>query len=294
MSPERLRILYISQIPASPPRSGAQARVHGLMTQLAQCHDLTAVMLVDDEFDTEECRRAMQAYCREVVLVPNPNGRQGLAKRLQQLRSLASIRSFERLRVTVPALQRTLDRVLRAKRFDIVNLEFPFPSHGICARLQPARNPRSWSWTRTTLPTIWPGSSPALAAACAVASPPERTGASCGGRSWGPIAVLTGSTCAARRRAAPARTGPGGQHGGHSQRGGHRILPAAPNRSAGGRPHRGLLRAPLYPPQRRWRDPLSPAASGHKSPRQTPRRAARSSVAGRRRHCWRWPDPGWS
>jgi polysaccharide biosynthesis protein PslH len=126
MSPERLSILYVSQMPASPPRFGAQARVHGLMTQLARRHELTAVMLVDDEFDAEECRRAMQAYCREVVLVPNPHIRQGLAKRLLQLRSLASTQSFERLQVTVPAMQRALDRVLRAKRFDVVNLEFSF------------------------------------------------------------------------------------------------------------------------------------------------------------------------
>ena len=103
--------------------------MHGLMTQLARRHDLTAVMLVDDEFDIEECRRAMQAYCREVVLVPNPYGREGLTKRLLQLRSLASTRSFERLRVTVPALQQALDRVLRAKRFDVVNLEFSFLGH---------------------------------------------------------------------------------------------------------------------------------------------------------------------
>jgi glycosyltransferase involved in cell wall biosynthesis len=96
------------------------------MTQLARRHDLTAAMLVDDEFDADECRRAMQAYCREVVMVPNPYGREGLTKRLLQLRSLASTRSFERLRVTLPALQETLDRVLRAKRFDVVNLEFPY------------------------------------------------------------------------------------------------------------------------------------------------------------------------
>ena len=48
--------------------------MHGLMTQLARRHDLTAVMLVDEEFDADECRRAMQAYCREVVLVPQPLG----------------------------------------------------------------------------------------------------------------------------------------------------------------------------------------------------------------------------
>ena len=129
MSPERLSILCVSQIPASPPRFGAQARMHGLMTELARHHDLTAVMLVDDELDIEECRRAMRDYCREVVLVPNPYGRNGAAKRLLQVRSLASTRSFERLRVTVPAMQRALDRVLRARRFDIVNLEFTFLGH---------------------------------------------------------------------------------------------------------------------------------------------------------------------
>jgi hypothetical protein len=48
------------------------------MTQLARRHDLTAAMLVDDEFDADECRRAIQAYRREVVLVPNPYGREGL------------------------------------------------------------------------------------------------------------------------------------------------------------------------------------------------------------------------
>jgi polysaccharide biosynthesis protein PslH len=126
MSPERLNILYVSPMPASPPRFGAQARVHGLMTQLAQRHDLTAVMLIDDEFDTDECRRAMQAYCREVVLVPKPKVRNGLAKRLLQLQSLASTRSFERRQAAVPAMQQILDRVLRAERFDLVNLEFSF------------------------------------------------------------------------------------------------------------------------------------------------------------------------
>jgi polysaccharide biosynthesis protein PslH len=126
MTPERLSILCVGHRPASPPRFGAQARVHGLMTELARRHDLTAVMLVDDEFDAVESRRAMEAYFREVVLIPNPNGARGLTKRLRQLRSLASLQSFERYQVMVPEVQRTLDRVQRAKRFDIVNLEFSF------------------------------------------------------------------------------------------------------------------------------------------------------------------------
>jgi glycosyltransferase involved in cell wall biosynthesis len=111
------------------------------MTQLAQRHDLTAAIVVDEEFDADECRRAMEVYCREVVLVPNRRGRKGLAKRLLQVRSLASIRSFERLRVTVPALQQTLDRVLRARRFDVVNLEFPYLGHYDLRRAPSGQNP---------------------------------------------------------------------------------------------------------------------------------------------------------
>src|SRR5436305_4583231 len=101
MSPERLSILCVSQIPASPPRFGAQARAHGLMTQLARRHDVTAAMLVGSEFDIEECRQAMEAYCREVVLVRNPSPVEGVWKRLLQLRSVASTQSFERLLFTV-------------------------------------------------------------------------------------------------------------------------------------------------------------------------------------------------
>jgi len=126
MSPDRLNILFVSQMPASPPRLGAQARMHGLMTQLARRHDVAAIMLVDNEFDIEECRLAMETYCREVVLIPNPNGRDKLIKRWLQLRSLVSTSSWERLRVGVPAMQQALDRELRASPFDIVNLEFTF------------------------------------------------------------------------------------------------------------------------------------------------------------------------
>src|ERR1700730_18282461 len=122
MSPERLSILFVSQPPASPPRFGAQARMHGLMTQLARRHDLTAVTLVDGEFDADESRRAMEAYCRKVVMVPSRHGRKGLPKRLLQLRSLSSTRSLHRLLFTLPALQQSLDRLLRARKFDVVNL----------------------------------------------------------------------------------------------------------------------------------------------------------------------------
>ncbi|CCD95001.1 putative glycosyltransferase (group 1) [Bradyrhizobium sp. ORS 375] len=129
VSARRLNILNVSHMPASPPRFGAQARMHGLMTQLAHRHDVTAVSLVDEGFDLDECRQAMQAYCRNAILVRNRYGREGLSKRLLQLRSLVSMRSFDRLRVALPELQSVLDRLLTTTRFDIVNLEFPYLGH---------------------------------------------------------------------------------------------------------------------------------------------------------------------
>jgi glycosyltransferase involved in cell wall biosynthesis len=123
-------------MPISPPRFGAQARMHGLMTQLARRHELTAVMLIDEVlFDANECRRVMKAYCREVVLVPVHLG--DPARRLLQLRSLASTRSFERLLFTVPALQPSLDSLLRGRRFDIVNLEFSSLGHCVLRQAPP-------------------------------------------------------------------------------------------------------------------------------------------------------------
>jgi polysaccharide biosynthesis protein PslH len=129
MNPERLNILCVSQMPPSPPHFGAQARMHGLMTNLARRHQLTAVALVDEQFDADACRSAMSKYCSDVVLVPNPNGRNGLAKRALQLRSLASWRSFERHLYSVGALQDALDRTLQRQRFDVVDLEFPYLAH---------------------------------------------------------------------------------------------------------------------------------------------------------------------
>ena len=129
MTRERLSILWVSPVPTSPPRFGAQARMHGLMTELARRHDVTALALIDHELlDAAECRRAMESYCSEVVLVPAPHLRD-LTKRLLQLRSLASTNSFERLLFTIPTLRPSLDRLLRARRFDIVNLEFSSLGH---------------------------------------------------------------------------------------------------------------------------------------------------------------------
>ncbi|HET6982670.1 MAG TPA: glycosyltransferase family 4 protein [Myxococcaceae bacterium] len=129
MRSPRLSILCVSQMPPSPPRFGAQARMHGLWTALARRHDLTSVALADEEFDLDECRSAMGRYSQEAVVISNPRGRGGAVKRALQLRSLFSLHSFERLRVEAPALQQGLDRLLRSRRFDVVNVEFPYLGH---------------------------------------------------------------------------------------------------------------------------------------------------------------------
>lgn len=127
--PERLRLLFVSPMPPSPPRFGAQARTHGLLSRLGRRHDVTAVCLFDPEFEQEACTRGLAEYCQDVTLVPNPLGRRGLPKRLLQLRSLVSRRTYQRLRNTVPGFQETLDRTLRERRFDLVFLNFPYLSH---------------------------------------------------------------------------------------------------------------------------------------------------------------------
>jgi hypothetical protein len=172
MTRECLSILYVSPVPTSPPCFGAQARMHGLLSELARRHDVTAVALIDDAvFDADECRRAMKAYCREVVLVPVPK-LQELNRRLLQFGSLASTRSFERLLFTVPALQPALDQLLRAQQFHIVNLEFSSLRTASSAKLHQARSSRPSSWTRITSTTTWLDSTPASATAWPVASTP--------------------------------------------------------------------------------------------------------------------------
>jgi len=137
MRSERLSLLCLSQMPPSPPRFGAQARMHGLWTALARHHDVTTVALADPEFDLGECRSAMGRYSQEVVLLPNPRGKDGAVKRALQLRSLASLHSFERHRVEVHGLQQALDRLLRSRCFDVVTVEFPYLAH-LSVRQAPA------------------------------------------------------------------------------------------------------------------------------------------------------------
>jgi len=135
-----LQLLSVSPFPPSPPSFGAQRRIHGLLTALARRHSVTALSLVppDPEPSREQIESAMAEYCREVVLVPSP-GVRGAGKRLLQLRALLSRRSFERLAMASARFRAELRRLLAARAYDVVLLEFPFLAADVLSDPPPGR-----------------------------------------------------------------------------------------------------------------------------------------------------------
>jgi glycosyltransferase involved in cell wall biosynthesis len=120
-----LNLLFLSHFPPSPPTFGAQRRIQGLMAALARRHRITAVSVVTSDYDPRAAERAMREYCDEVVLVPT-RAWDGPRKRLKQLRSLFSARSFVRNLYDLPALRAVLDELLSSRAYDVVNVELPF------------------------------------------------------------------------------------------------------------------------------------------------------------------------
>src|ERR1700704_4571338 len=118
MGRDRLHLLYVSQFPPGPATFGAQRRMEGLRAAPASRHDITGVSLIAPDLDASAARRAMSAYCQDVVLVP-ARAWQGPGKRLLQMRSLFSSRSFERGFHDLPALRTTLDSLLSRHAFDV-------------------------------------------------------------------------------------------------------------------------------------------------------------------------------
>jgi glycosyltransferase involved in cell wall biosynthesis len=125
---DRLRILFLSPFLPSPVTFGAQRRIQGLLASLTKRHAVTAVCLAPASADMAAAVRGVEELGAEAVIVRGHDA-DGTQKRLIQMRSLLSLRSFERRLFTVPKLQRALDDLLIARQFHVVNLEFPFFSH---------------------------------------------------------------------------------------------------------------------------------------------------------------------
>jgi glycosyltransferase involved in cell wall biosynthesis len=129
MATETLRVLLLSPMAPSPPRFGAQARTHGLLTNLARCYEITAVIVHDDDDTPQSSATAMRSYCKEVHFIRNPHGDSGWRRRALQLRSWFSRKSYQRLNSMVPGLQNRLDAILAERRFDVVFVNFPHLAH---------------------------------------------------------------------------------------------------------------------------------------------------------------------
>lgn len=113
-----MRILFVSSYPASPATYGGQRRLEGLMSGLARRHEVSAAALASPRFDIAAAEREMRRYCADVFLVPSRSEDRG--KRLLQVRSLLSRRSFEAHFLAVREFQRVLDVALTEKAVDVV------------------------------------------------------------------------------------------------------------------------------------------------------------------------------
>jgi glycosyltransferase involved in cell wall biosynthesis len=122
-----LKILFVTPYLPSPPQFGGARRLHGLMTELAKRHEISVVSLLNtaETHAHAESIRATSAYCRKVVTVQNePFGLATGRKRALQLRSLASLRSFEWLTHVNAEYTARLRELVAAEPFDVINFEF--------------------------------------------------------------------------------------------------------------------------------------------------------------------------
>lgn len=122
-----MKILFVTPYLPGPPIFGGQRRIHGLMTELSRSHEVSVVALVDAGIDQRASVADTRTYCKDVITVPDSWHRvQGRPKRMLQLGSLVSLRSWEWILYRRPEFQRVLDRHLSEVRYDVVACEFVF------------------------------------------------------------------------------------------------------------------------------------------------------------------------
>ena len=120
-----MKILFVTPFLPSPPRFGGQRRLDGLMRGLARTHEVSALSFNRTDEWEQSSVEATRSYCREVVTLPNLDLTDNREKRTLQLRSLASIHSYEHLLAARRKdFQKALDRMLSAVRYDVVQFEF--------------------------------------------------------------------------------------------------------------------------------------------------------------------------
>jgi glycosyltransferase involved in cell wall biosynthesis len=124
-----MKILFVTPFLPSPPRFGGQRRLDGLVRGLAHKHDLDILSFSRTDEWEHSSLDATRKFCREVVTFSNLDLVDMREKRATQLRSLASIHSFEHLLAARRKdFQQALDGMLARTRYDVVQFEFVWMS----------------------------------------------------------------------------------------------------------------------------------------------------------------------
>jgi sugar transferase (PEP-CTERM/EpsH1 system associated) len=116
---DNLHVLVISARLPFPPRWGFATRVYHLTRQLAARHDVTLVTYAGSA-DAANVERLREEFGVEVVTRDQPTR---LAKRVKQLRSLASRVPYDSRATYSKDMQRMIDRVAADRHVDVVQLE---------------------------------------------------------------------------------------------------------------------------------------------------------------------------
>ena len=120
-----MKILFVTPFLPSPPRFGGQRRLDGLMRGLAKNHEVSVLAFNRSDEYEHSSLEATRGYCRDVVTVSNLDLTDTREKRTLQLRSLASLHSYEHLLAARRGdFQAALDRMLGTTQYDVVQFEF--------------------------------------------------------------------------------------------------------------------------------------------------------------------------
>ena len=138
----RLSVLFVTPFLPSPPRFGAQRRLHELISGVATANDTSVLSLVDPSEGQETGIRATEEYCRRVVTVSNSTQHAGRGrKRLLQLASLGSPHSYEWQNHREGRLGAALEQML-ARPYDVVHFELaPMAGYATACRQGPGTRP---------------------------------------------------------------------------------------------------------------------------------------------------------
>lgn len=114
-----MNVLFLSPFAPYPPSFGGSVRIFHLMRQVARRHRVVSLSY-RSPWDPELDRSGLEGIAARAEEVVRPAG----SKRLGQLRSLFSSRSYQDLCHVSAPMQRALDRLVREESIDCIAVEF--------------------------------------------------------------------------------------------------------------------------------------------------------------------------